>query len=145
MFHQAASGIVLALLLGVYGAQAATRPASSNTAPACHYIDPWRGTNVPISPATSSSDIVHALAITKAGNDVGWLVVRRDGKLWYLDGPVRGPLPPMQLSAEVLRAIGHGSVAMHTQSIGRGRMIPIGEHFDIGHIIAQGFLVTSCY
>lgn len=111
---------------------------------ACQYIDNgWRGTNVPIGNRNSTTEIIHSIAVTRRGSAIGWLVVRRDGQAWYLDGPVRGPKPSPADSIDALKSLGLAKYG-HTD-VGNGQMIPLERTVDLIRFADQGFEVYSCY
>lgn len=109
---------------------------------ACSYIIAWRGTNVPIAPPTAATDIVHAVAVSKGGESIGWFVIRRDGQMWYFDGPVRGPKPSADMSAELLQIIGKPAAL---PDAGHGEMLVLKKPVDLRSIVRNNFKLESCY
>lgn len=114
----------------------------------CRYIgNGWRGMNMPPTASPPpSTDIVHAVAITALVDGskwyVGWLVFRRDGRAWYLDGPVSAPFPPRAASTGVRKALGLSKFG--TDHLGEGDIFKLNE-VAFANVINAGFGVTSCY
>lgn len=109
----------------------------------CRYIDAWRGTNVPVRPAAESTDIVHALAVARGDDPIGWLIFRRDGKIWYFDGPVRGVAPRRLDSVDALSRLG---LQHHAgRDVGLGAMIPLADGAEISNLVESGFGLYTCY
>ena len=106
--------------LAFMGAIASVHPSviSHSTPPApvkfCQYIDRWRGTNVPISPASEETDIIHAVALIDSDDVVGWVAYRRDAKPWYFDGPITHRTASKRQSTRVLDLLGLTNMRVHT-------------------------------
>ena len=109
----------------------------------CHYIDQWRGTNVPISPGIPSTDIIHAIAVSKGQIPVGWLVFRRDGMAWYFDGAIRWQVATKAMSVAALNALGLKSDTR--VNVGTGAMIPLHGRVDATRLAMHGFRLDSCF
>ena len=133
--------VMLAALTGVV--TPITLPTPSAPAGLCRYIDTWRGTNVPVTPGLASTDIVHALAIAKQGQGVGWLVLRRDGKAWYFDGPDNGKIPVHADSVNALKSL--GLERFSHRDVGQGGMISLRGAVDLTRLANAGFGVYTCY
>lgn len=133
-------GVMFATLLGVEPIVLPTPPAPVAL---CHYIDGWRGTNVPISPPSDSTDIVHAVAVAHRDEAIGWIIFRHDGKAFYFDGPVNQPPPANADSVIALKSLGLGK-SSH-RDVGRGQMIPLSAAVDVNDLINHGFGLYTCY
>lgn len=136
-------GLICCALVLAFAHSAEARTTSQ--AAACRYIDGWRGTNVPIAPGISATDIVRAVAVSKDGTSVGWFVGRRDGQIWYFDGPVRGPRPPEDLSVKFLDLTGNTAATKHLNALGHGAMIVQKHPIDLRSIVNAGFELQTCY
>jgi hypothetical protein len=115
----------------------------ASTSPSCRYIDQWHGTNVPISPALPATDIVHAVSVMNGATPIGWIVGRRDGALWYFDGPVSGTPPAPADSRRALTAL--GLERLSHRDIGHGAMIPLPPGTSIARIVDANLQLFSCY
>ncbi len=135
--------IMLAALWMHLAFQPIIRPTPPAPVSLCAYIDRWRGSNVPISPATPRTDIAHAIALAIDGRSPGWIVIRRDGKAWYFDGPVSGPRPKADDTRAALHLLGLD--AYTSRDAGVGQMIPITKTPDIVEAARQGFSFYTCY
>lgn len=110
----------------------------------CRYARDWYDTNIPIRPALHATEVKHAIAISNGtGDAVGWILIRRDGRAWYLDGPVRAPFPPVESARVALRAL-HVPPSAFAHA-GVGQMIPLAQNLNLSPIIAASLKVDSCY
>ena len=132
---------MISLVLLAAGIFLPTPPAPSVL---CRYIDQWRLTNIPISPPTRETEVVHALALGHGGVAVGWLVIRRDGKMWYLDGPLNVPNPPSRDdSVLVLNSLGLARLVR--SDVGHGLMIPMRNPVSLTRLAENGVDIYTCY
>jgi hypothetical protein len=117
-----------------------TGPADNQRA--CRYANSLRSENIPVAPASKATEIVHAAVIGTERNDIGYVLLLRNGRTWYEDWQAgMTQFKPVQSDAKlVLRTLGINKY----ERLSVGTLYPL-KSVSLSALMQAGLQVQSCY
>jgi hypothetical protein len=104
--------------------------------------------NFPPGTTSSATEIAHAKVLMYRDDGISWLLLTRNGSMFYADGPINAPShvrAPQDLAVAILRLLAQTFTPSSTFQPQDGALYPAVSHPDFASLRGLGVDVRDCF